>query len=123
MKIRCIPVFAFALSLCLGGSAFADITGNVETYFNDFLGRLAAKHQALESLAMPGREVRGVPGNDDPMQAVIILGFESAGERETFQAALEAENIPLVTFPGEDRQLLLFTVDMAAFIMRDAIGL
>jgi hypothetical protein len=117
-------ILVLAMGLCLAaGSAFADLNGDMEAYFNDFLGRLTARHPALETLTMPDKEVRGLPGSEDPMEAVIILTFAGAGEQEVFKAALEVENIPLATFPGEDRKILLFGIDMATFIMQDAIGL
>jgi hypothetical protein len=123
MKITRTPALILVFSLGLAGAAFADMTDDVIAVFHDFQGRLRAKHGALEGLAKPGMEVRGVPGSEDLMQTVIILTFDSAGEQEVFKAALEAENIPLVTFPEEKQKLLLFAVDMLTFIMKDAIGL
>jgi hypothetical protein len=123
MKNKCIPALAFCLCLAAAGAAVADITVDLEAYFNDFLGRLAARHPSLESLSMPEREVRGTPGSDDPMRAAIILTFASAEERGAFQSALSAEDIPFATFPEKERDILLFGVDMASFIMMDAIGL
>jgi hypothetical protein len=123
MKTMRIPVLVLVFGLCLAGTAFADLTDDVIAVFGDFLGRLTAKHGALESLAMPGMEVRGIPGDEDIMQTVIILTFADAGEPEVFRSALEAESIPLVTFPDDKQKLLLFSVDMLTFIMKDAMGL
>jgi hypothetical protein len=75
-------------------------------------------------MAMPGTEVRGPPEMEEFVtQAVVILTFENPGDRETFAAALEAENIPYGFFPDDDRRLLIFSVDMMIFVMQDAIGL
>jgi hypothetical protein len=111
------------LFLSAAGNLCADLTSDMEAYFNDFLGRLTAKHPALETLAMPEREVRGPPDGEDPMTAAIILTFASAEEREVFHAALRAEDIPLFTFPKDDRKIMLFGIDMMSFIMMDAMGL
>jgi hypothetical protein len=116
------PVLVFGL--CLAGNVAADVTGDVEGIFNDFLGRLTAKHTALESLSMPGLEVRAPPETEESVASTaVILRFKNAEDREAFIAALEAENIPFASFPDDDRSLLLFTIDMMVFVMQDAIGL
>ena len=92
MKIK--RILTFVLALAVTGPVFADLTDDVTALFNDFFGRLTAKHAALESLAMPGVEVRGVPGEEDLNRAAVILSFKDTGEREAFIEALEAEGIP-----------------------------
>jgi hypothetical protein len=123
MKIR--PVLVLVLALAVTGPVFADLTGDVTALFNDFFGRLVAKHEALESLTMPGVEVRGIPGEEDLNQAAVILSFKKSGDQEAFIGALEAEGIPYGTFGEGEREgkLLLFSPDMMIFIMKDAIGL
>jgi hypothetical protein len=111
-------MLVLVLALTAAGAAFADLAGEVTPVFNDFLGRLAAKHESLESLAMPGMEVLGEDGN----QTAVFLRFENLLEQEAFAAALEAENIPYGSF-GEAGDILLFSIDMMSFIMRDAMGL
>ena len=123
MKIK--RVIILVLVVTAAGAVFADITDDVTAVFIDFLGRLTAKHAALESLAMPGLEVRGVPWEEDLNRAAVILSFKDTGEREAFIEALRAEDVPFGTF-GEGEQegkLLLFSPDMMIFVMRDAIGL
>jgi Ser/Thr protein kinase RdoA (MazF antagonist) len=117
MKIKRIPIFV--LVLCLGGNAFADMTDDVTAVFGDFLGRLTAKHKALESLSMPGMEIRG----EFVTQAAVTLTFENSAEAKVFIKALEAENIPYVSFPEEEKKVLLISVDMMIFVMQEAIGL
>jgi hypothetical protein len=111
--------------LFAAGTVFADFNDDVTAFFNDFLGRLAAKHTALESLVMPGVEVRGIPGEEDINQSAVILTFKDAGDQEAFAKALEAETVPYGTFGEGERKgkLLLFSPDMMVFVMRDAIGL
>jgi hypothetical protein len=82
-----------------------------------------AKHEALESLAVPGIEVRGVPGDEGITQTVVILTFENPDDAETFVTALRAENIPCGSFPEQAGTILLFSIDMITFVMKDAIGL
>jgi hypothetical protein len=121
MKMKSMLVLV--LGLVTAGAVFGDITENVMPLFNDFLGRLTAKHEALESLAMPGIEVRGPPGEEDMTQAVVILTFEHPDDAETFVTALSAESIPFGTFPERAGAILLFSIDMIPFVMRDAMGL
>jgi hypothetical protein len=119
------PVLVLVLALAITGPAVADLTGDATALFNDFLGRLTAKHAALKSLAMPGVEVRGVPGEEDLNQAAFILSFKAVGERAAFIEALEAEGIPYGAFGEGEREgkLLLFSPDMIIFVMQEAIGL
>jgi hypothetical protein len=121
MNIR--RVLGLVLVFAAAGTVFADMTDDVGNIFNDFLGRLTAKHERLESLTMPGLEVRAPPDVEELTSTAVILRFENAGDREAFSAALEAESIPYASFPNEERELLLFTVDMIMFVMKDAIGL
>jgi hypothetical protein len=125
MKNKCVPALALVLGLCLAaGTVFADTDADVTGIFNDFLGRLAAKHAELESLAMPGLEVRAPPETEESIASTaVILRFKSAEDREAFIAALEAESIPYASFPNDEGSLLLFTIDMMVFVMQDAIGL
>jgi hypothetical protein len=116
-------VFVLVLTLAAAGIVFADMTGDVTAVFNDFLGRLIARHTNLENLAMPGVEVRTPPETEEITQTAVILRFGSAGDQEAFSGALKAENIPYASFPNDDRELLLFTIDMLVFIMQDAIGI
>ena len=55
--------------------------------------------------------------------AAVILTFERPEEQKAFAAALEAEDIPYVTFPGDEKKVLLISVDMMIFVMQEAIGL
>jgi hypothetical protein len=112
-------ILVLVLALAAAGAVFADITEDVTSVFNDFLGRLSAKHEALENLAMPGMETRG----DFITQAAVTLSFENPGEAKTFITALEAENIPFGSFPGEAGKVLLISIDMMIFVMQEAIGL
>jgi hypothetical protein len=124
MKRKAIFVLSLVFGLCLAGNAAADVTGDVTGIFNDFLGRLTAKHTALESLAMPGLEVRAPLETEESVASTaVILRFKNAEGRGAFVAALEAENIPFASFPDDERSLLLFTIDMMVFVMQDAIGL
>ena len=123
MKMR--PVLILVLAVTVTGPAVADLTDDVTALFNDFLGRLAAKHEALESLTMPGVEVRGVPGEEDLSRAAVILSFKDTGDQEAFIEALEAEDVPFGAFGEGEREgkLLLFSPDMIIFVMKDAMGL
>ena len=120
MKMR--PVLILVLAVTVTGPAVADLTDDVTALFNDFLGRLAAKHEALESLTMPGVEVRGVPGEEDLSRAAVILSFKDTGDQEAFIEALEAEDVPFGEGEREGK-LLLFSPDMIIFVMKDAMGL
>jgi hypothetical protein len=117
-------MFIVVLGMVITGPLAADMTEDVTDVFNDFLGRLTAKHEALESLAMPALEVRAPPGAEEAITtSAVILRFESVADREVFSAALEVESISYVSFPDKERELLLFTVDMMIFVMQDVIGL
>ncbi|MDR2143043.1 MAG: hypothetical protein LBP29_01580 [Treponema sp.] len=118
-----IHILAVILLFAAAGTVSADFDDDVIALFNDFLGRLTAKHETLKNLAMPGTEVRGIPGEESLTQAVILLRFESLQDTDVFVAALEAENIPYGSFPDDDRKILLFSEDMIRFVMKDAIGL
>jgi hypothetical protein len=73
---------------------------------------------------MPAVEVRAPPEMEELITSTaVILRFGNAGDQEAFSAALETESIPYASFPNEERELLLFTVDMMVFIMGNAIGL
>jgi hypothetical protein len=113
------PMLVLVLALALAGTAAADITEEVTSVFNDFLGRLTAKHEALADLAPPLIEIRG----ELITAAAVILTFRNPGEAETFAAALEAEDIPYVSFSEETDSIGLISVDMMIFVMEDAIGL
>jgi hypothetical protein len=108
---------------------FAETEADVTGIFNGFLGRLTAKHTELESLAVPGLEVRAPPETkteDIVTSTIVILRFESLEDREVFIAALMAENIPFASFPDDEHEwelLILFTVDMMIFVMEDALRL
>jgi hypothetical protein len=121
MKMK--PMLILVLALAAAGTVFGDITEKVMPLFNDFLGWLTAKHEALESLAMPGIEVRGPPGEEDMTKAAVILTFEDPGDAGTFATALRAENIPFGTFPERAGTIILFSIDIISFVMQDAIGL
>jgi hypothetical protein len=111
-----------ALALMTAGVVWADLNDDdVLNLFNNFLGRLVVKHEVLGGLAMPGTEIRSPPEAEELTEAVVILSFEKPGDQELFVEALRAENIPFGFFP--DGRLLLFSVDMIVFVMRDAIGL
>jgi hypothetical protein len=115
MKMR--SVLVLVLSLAAAGTVFGDITEEVMPLFNNFLGRLTAKHEALESLAMPGIEVRGAPGKEDITQTVVILTFKNPDDAEIFVTALRAENVPFGSFPERAGTILLFSIDMIPFVM------
>jgi hypothetical protein len=117
MKIK--RILTFVLALAITGPAVADLTGDVTGVFNDFLGRLTAKHEALEDLAIPVVEISG----EFVAAAAVILTFERPAEQKTFAAALEAEDIPYVSFPDDEKKVLLISVDMMIFVMQEAIGL
>jgi hypothetical protein len=121
MKIK--RILAFVLALAAAGTVFADFNDDVTSVLNDFLGRLTAKHEALESLAMPGVEVRDPSGAELTTQAVVILTFEKAGDQEAFTAALKAEEVPYGTFGEGEGNITLFCIDMMIFVMQDVIGL
>ena len=113
---------ALVLAFTAAGSTWADQNDDVLGIFNDFFGWLTAKHEVLESLAMPAAEVRGPPGTEDLVtQAVVILNFKKAEDQNLFVEALRAENVPFGSFP--DGRLFLFSVDLMIFVMQDAIGL
>jgi hypothetical protein len=116
-RLWLVPV----LALMAAGVVCADLNDNVLAVFNDFLGRLTAKHTDLGGLAMPATEVRSPEGAEDITQAAVILSFEQAGDQELFVEALRAENIPFGSF--DDGGILLFSIDMIIFVMQNAIGL
>jgi hypothetical protein len=113
------------LVLCFiaAGSVFADLNEDVLAVFNDFLGRLVAKHDDLGAMAMPGIEVRAAPGEEDIARTIVVLTFKTAGEQQVFCEALKTESIPFGTFPNDEQKVVLFSADMIPFILKDAIGL
>jgi hypothetical protein len=117
MKMR--PVLILVLAIAVTGPAVADLTGDVTGVLHDFLGRLIEKHQELEGLAISSVEIRG----EFVTAAALTLTFERPEEQKAFAAALEAEDVPYVTFPGDEKKVLLISVDMMIFVMGDAIGL
>ena len=117
MKIK--RILTFVLALAVTGPVVADLTGDVTGVLHDFLGRLIEKHRELEGLAISSVEIRG----EFVTAAALTLTFERPEEQKAFAAALEAEDIPYVSFPGDETKVLLISVDMMIFVMQEAIGL
>lgn len=118
---KTIPVLLCSLLTALTVIPILPADDGFDRTFSVFLAGLVKRHDKLETLTMPNIEIHTVPGVDD--EAVYILSFIKPADTKTFIAALGEEDVPYGTFPGNERQLMLFYQDIMKFIWMDILGL
>jgi hypothetical protein len=70
---------------------------------------------------MPEVETLSAPGFED--EVLYMAAFKTPEDSRAFLSALSEENIPRLTFPGDELRVGLFHTDLVLFLMKAVIGL